>query len=264
MLKVNGVHLAYNDAGSGEPAVLLIHGHPFNRTMWDPQSAFLMANHLVVAPDLRGYGKTALPIGERETRLETFAADSLALMEALGVRRFVLGGLSMGGQIALEIFRQAPDRIQALVLADTFAGLDTPERKRLRFIIADRLEREGMESYAHQELTKMITPANAERFPDVAEHVMKMMLTTPPEGAAAALRGRAQRVDYIPTLKQIHVPTLIVVGLEDVYTPLELAEQLHDGIPGSRLAVIEEAGHMPNLERPEAFNRVFAEWLQSL
>jgi len=263
MLKVNGAHLAYNDAGSGEPAVLLIHGHPFNRTMWDPQSEFLMPKHRVVAPDLRGYGKSAPPIGERETRLETFAADSLALMDALGIRRFVLGGLSMGGQIALEIFRQAPDRIQALLLADTFAGLDTTERKSLRFIIADRLEREGMEAYARQELTKMITPANAERFPDVAEHVMKMMLTTPPEGAAAALRGRAQRVDYIPTLKQIHVPTLIVVGREDVYTPLVLAEQLHDSITGSRLAVIEEAGHMPNLERPEAFNRVFAVWLQS-
>jgi len=235
-----------------------------NRTMWQPQVDFFNARYRVLVPDLRGYGKTSLPDGQRETRLETFAADNLALANALGVRKFVLGGLSMGGQIVLEMFRQAPDRIEALLLADTFSGLDSLERKQWRFTMADCLEREGMEAYANEELTKMITPANAEQFPEIAAHVMKMMTTTPPSGAAAALRGRAQRIDYTPLLRDIRVSTLVVVGREDVYTPVAMAEQLRDGISGAKLAVIEEAGHMPNLERADVFNQELALWLRTL
>ena len=107
----------------------------------------------------------------------------------------------------------------------------------------------------------MITPANAERLPDVAAHVTDMMTTTPPRGAAAALRGRAQRRDYLALLAEIRVPTLVVVGREDAYTPVALAEQLHENIAGSTLVVIEGAGHMPNLERPNAFNEVLNSWL---
>jgi pimeloyl-ACP methyl ester carboxylesterase len=218
----------------------------------------------VIVPDLRGYGKSVLPEDCRETRLETFAADNLALMDFLGVREFVLGGLPMGGQIVLEMYRQAPDRIQALLLADTLAGLDSAERKQWRFTSADRLEQEGLVNYAQEEITKMITPANARTKPEVAAHVMEMMVTTPPRGAAAALRGRAQRVDYLPVLEQIQVPTLVVVGRDDVYTPLGLAEQLYEQIPGAKLAVIENAGHMPNLEEPAAFNEALGSWLSGL
>jgi 3-oxoadipate enol-lactonase len=261
VLAVNGVDLSYIDVGSGGRAVLLIHGHPFNSSMWAPQIEAFRTRHRVVVPDLRGYGKSSLPGACRETTLETFAADNLALMDALEIPTFALGGLSMGGQIVLEMYRQAPDRIETLLLADTFAGLDTAERKHWRFTTADRLEREGMEAYARDELTRMITPANAEQFPEVAAHVMEMMMTTPPSGAAAALRGRAQRMDYLPLLEEIRVPTLVIVGREDAYTPLALAEQLRDNIPGSKLVVIDGAGHMPNLERPCAFNEALESWL---
>lgn len=110
----------------------------------------------------------------------------------------------------------------------------------------------------------MITPANAEQFPEVAAHVMEMMITTPPSGAAAALRGRAQRGDYTPLLRDIRIPTLVVVGSEDVYTPVAMTEQLRDGIPGAELAVIQGAGHMPNVERPDAFNAVLRSWMCGL
>ncbi|HKW87502.1 MAG TPA: alpha/beta fold hydrolase [Candidatus Acidoferrales bacterium] len=259
--RINGIDLFYSSRGDGKRTVLLVHGHPLNHTMWRPQVEYLSANYRVVVPDLRGYGKSSLPEGSRETRLETFAADNLALMDSLGIQEFVLGGLSMGGQIVLEVYRQAPDRIQALLLADTFAGLDSAERRQWRFTTADRLEREGMKAYAREELTKMITSANAQRVPEVAAHVMQMMTTTPARGAAAALRGRAQRADYLPLLHKLHVPTLVVVGREDVYTPLALAEQLCDQIPEAKLAIIENAGHMPNLEQPAAFNSVLASWL---
>jgi pimeloyl-ACP methyl ester carboxylesterase len=263
-MPVNDIQVAFSDEGSGTPTVLLIHGHPFNRTLWRPQIEFLRTGCRVIVPDLRGYGETAMAVGATETRLEQFAADNLELMNALGIEKFVLGGVSMGGQIVLEMYRQAPNRIQALLLADTFAGLDTPERKQMRFAVADRLEREGMETYACEELTKMITPANAERQPNLAAHVMEMMVTTPPSGAAAALRGRAQRRDYLPMLRDISIPTLAVVGREDVYTPVVLAEQLVAGIAGAELVVIDEAGHLPNLERPATFNDAVWSWMATL
>lgn len=258
------VQITFYDSHAGSRAILLIHGHPFNHTMWGPQAEFLKSEYRVVAPDLLGYGKSPLPQGTRETRLETFAADNLALADVLGIRKFVLVGFSMGGQVVLEMFRQAPQRIEALLLADTFSGLDSPERRQWRFDMADRLEREGMAGYAKEEFRKMITPANAEQFPEVAAHVMEMMITTPPSGAAAALRGRAQRGDYTPMLRDIRVPTLVVVGSEDVYTPVVMAEQLRDGIPGAELAVIQGAGHMPNMERPDAFNAALRSWMCSL
>lgn len=264
ILHVDEVELSYTDVGEGFPAVLLIHGHPFNRSMWQPQLDFLKSRYRVIVPDLRGYGSSSLPAGCRVTTLETFSTDNLALMDCLGIRKFVLGGLSMGGQIVFEMYRQAPDRIVALLLADTFAGVDSADRKQWRLATADRLEREGMEAYADAELNKMITPATAKRFPDVAAHVMKMMKTTPPSGAAAALRGRAERTDYLPMLHKISVPTLVAVGRNDEYTPVLLAEELRDGIPGAELKVIEDAGHMPNLEQAPAFNEVVGAWLQAL
>jgi 3-oxoadipate enol-lactonase len=264
VMSVNRTVLSYLDTGVGLTPLLLVHGHPFNHTMWAPQVEAFRRQYRVIAPDLRGYGRSPLPDQHRETHLDVFAADCLALLDALGVQEFLLCGLSMGGQIALEIVRQASSRVLALVLADTFAGLDIPERKQLRFITADRLEREGMGIYAKEELVKMITPANARQYPALAAHVMEMMTTAPPRGAAAALRGRAQRIDYIPTLADINVPTLVVVGRQDVYTPVALAEQLHQSITGSVLAIIEEAGHMPNLERPTEFNRALEQFFATV
>lgn len=260
---VSDVHLSYTDLGSSTRTIVLIHGHPFNRTMWRPQFEVLQKDYRIIAPDLRGYGNSPLPEDSRETRLETFAADTLGLADVLGVRKFALVGFSMGGQIALEIFRQCPWRIEALLLANTFSGLDSMERRQWRLATADRLERDGMKAYAHEELAKMIAPANVAAMPKMAAHVMEMMITTPPRGAAAALRGRSQRVDYTPVLKDIHVPTLIIVGSEDVYTPLDQAERLHHAVRGSKLAIIGGAAHMPNLERPDTFNKELESWITS-
>jgi len=261
---VDQLLLAHTDRGprSAQRAILLIHGHPFDRTMWNPQLESLEAAFRVVAPDLRGYGQSALPNGARVTTLDALARDCLALLDALGVRDVVVIGLSMGGQIALELFRQDPTRVAALVLADTFAGLDSEEARQLRFTTADRLEREGMAPYAAEVLTKMITARNAARDPATATHVLRMMRLTSPLGAAAALRGRAQRRDYTPLLDEIAIPTLVIVGREDEYTPVALAEELHRAIRGSELAIIEDAGHMPNLERPAEFNAVLESWLR--
>ena len=263
-VEVDELSLAYTDRGpkNARCSILLIHGHPFDRTMWNPQMESLETEFRVIAPDLRGYGQSSLPNGTRVTTLDSHARDCLTLLDALGIRDVVVAGLSMGGQVALDLFRQDPTRVSALVLADTFAGLDSDEARQLRFRTADRLEREGMAAYAAEVLTKMITPQNAARDPATATHVLRMMRLTSPLGAAAALRGRAQRRDYTPLLDEIAIPTLVVVGREDEYTPVALANELHRAIRGSELAIIDGAGHMPNLERQAEFNAVLESWLR--
>ncbi|MGW9431960.1 alpha/beta fold hydrolase [Streptomyces decoyicus] len=254
--------VGYDDEGSGEPLVL-IHGHPFNRSMWRPQTEhFSRAGWRVIAPDLRGYGDSTVVPGK--TPLATFARDLIALLDHLGVERCVLGGLSMGGQIVMECYRLFPERVRGLVFADTFAAAETEDGKAARYAMAERLLREGMDGYAHEVLDKMVSPHTIASQPEVAAHVLEMMTSTPPEGAAAALRGRAERPDYAELLTRVSVPALVVVGTEDAYTPVSDARDIHERIPDSRLTVIEQAAHMPNLEQPNAFNAALDAFLTSL
>ncbi|MGW8847043.1 alpha/beta fold hydrolase [Streptomyces xiamenensis] len=250
---------AYEDRGTGTP-LLLVHGHPFNRTMWHPQTEHLAAaGHRVIVPDLRGYGDTP-PAGEHTT-LDVFAHDLAALLDRLGVARCAVGGLSMGAQIALEFYRLFPERVTALVLAAGSPRADSAPARQVRRTTAERLLREGMTAYADETLPKMVCRDTLQTRPDVNRHVLAMMDTTDPAGAAAALRGRAERPDYLPLLPRITVPTLIVVGRHDEFTPVAEAELMRRHIPGARLEIIESAGHLPNLEQESAFNAALAGFL---
>jgi pimeloyl-ACP methyl ester carboxylesterase len=255
--EVNGITIAYDDEGRGDDVLVLVHGHPFDRTMWRPQLArFPARGWRVIAADLRGYGESTVVPGV--TPLSVFARDIAGLADHLGVERFVLGGLSMGGQIVLECQRRFPGRLRGLVLADTSARAETAAGRAERARAADRLLREGMAGYAAEVLPKMVAPANITALPAVAEHVTTMMTAAPPEGAAAALRGRAERPDYTATLGTVAVPTLVVVGSDDEFTPVADARYLADRIDGATLVVVDGAGHMPNLERADEFDAALA------
>ncbi|MDQ2584022.1 alpha/beta fold hydrolase [Saccharothrix yanglingensis] len=252
---------AYDDEGDGPP-LLLVHGHPFDRSMWWPQLDHFRDRYRVVVPDLRGYGEAAGASGT--TPLPAFADDLVALLDRLAIDRAVVWGLSMGGQITMELHRSHPERVRALVLADTTHEADEPAAARARHETADRVEREGIGPYAEELMRRMISPRTAVEQPDVADHVRRMMRGAPPAGAAAALRGRAARPDYTPSLASARVPVLVVVGEEDEFTPVATARRLHGTVPGSALAVVPRAGHLPNLEQPALFNRVVEEFLAGL
>ncbi|GAA4674721.1 alpha/beta fold hydrolase [Phytohabitans rumicis] len=252
----------YDDEGIGETLVL-VHGHPFNRSMWRPQVERLSrSGWRVIAPDLRGYGESPVRLGR--TTLDVFAKDIAALLDRLGVERFVLGGLSMGGQIVLECHRLFAHRLRGLILADTSAQADTDEGRQVRLATAKRLLREGMGPYADEVLPKMVAPATIRERPEVAQHVLEMMRSTSPEGAAAALSGRAERPDYVDMLPAVAVPALVVVGSDDEFTPVSDARLMSDRIPGAKLVIVDGAGHMPNLERPAEFNAALEEFLKPL
>jgi 3-oxoadipate enol-lactonase len=262
LARVRGIEMAYDDTGGGGPALVLLHGFPFDRSMWRGQAEALGGEFRVVAPDLRGLGETSLSKGV--VTVEAMAEDVAALLDELNLGRVVLGGLSMGGYVAFELFRKFTGRVRALVLADTRPQSDDEAGRRSREENARRALKEGMEPIVESMLPKLLSAGTRERGGEVLERVRTMMLSVSPEGAAAALRAMAVRRDQTDLLPSINVPALIVVGGEDSITPPADAEAMAAKIEGSRLVVVEGAGHLSNVERPEEFNRALVEFLRGL
>lgn len=261
VMKVRGIEVAYDDTGEGSTVVVLLHGFPLNRAMWDAQVEALRASCRVITPDLRGLGETGATQGP--ATMEEMASDVAALLDALGVGRVVLGGLSMGGYVALAFLRQLPERVCALILADTRAGADSEEARRNREEVASLALREGMGPIADAMIPKLLSADTLERSPEIVSRVREMVLSTNPEGAAAAQRGMAARRDQTDLLSRLGVPTLIIVGSEDKITPPDEAEAMQRTVRGSRLELIEGAAHLSNVERPNDFNRVLLEFLKN-
>lgn len=255
---INNIQLVYDDEGSG-PAIVLVHGYPFNRTMWDEHAAALRNNNRVIRPDLRGHGESASSEGSATMNL--MAHDIASLLDHLGVSRAVIGGLSMGGYVTLAFYQLFPSRVEKLLLADTRAQADTEENKKVREEQAQKVLAEGMAGIVDTMLPKLLAPETVSKRPEVVKRVRDMMLQTKPEGAAAALRGMAQREDQTERLAQIDVATLILAGREDAITPVADSEKMHQAIANSKLIVIENAGHVSNIEQPEQFNRAMIEFL---
>lgn len=260
--RVRGIEMAYDDTGGDGAALVLLHGFPFDRSMWREQALALGGEFRVVAPDLRGSGET--PLGDGALTMEALAEDVAALLDELNLGRVVLGGLSMGGYVAFEFLRKFRGRVRALVLADTRPQADAEEARRAREENARRALKEGMAPVAEAMLPKLLSAGTREGGGEVLERVRAMMLGTSPGGAAATLRAMAIRRDQTEFLPSVNVPALIIVGSEDAITPPADAEAMAAKIEGSRLVVVEGAGHLSNVERPEEFNCALGEFLRAL
>lgn len=250
-VRINNLQIAYTDTGVGRPLVL-IHGYPFNRALWTEQIPALSNSYRIIAPDLRGFGDS--DASTETSTMNRLAADVALLMDYLEIPRATIGGLSMGGYVALAFYKQFASRVRALVLADTRAQADTEEAKQTRAQQAEKAMSEGMGGIADAMLPKLLTPETVSKRPEIVKFVRDMMLQTKPEGAAAALRGMAERDDQTELLPKISAPTLIIVGAEDAITPVTDSEKLHHAIRSSRLVVLDHAGHVSNVERAQQFN----------
>lgn len=259
--RINGITMHWQEVGRRGvgPTLLLVHGFPLDRAMWRPQFAALAKAAHLVAPDLRGHGASDAPPGPYA--MDDFAADLRALLAHLGVEHAVYCGLSMGGYIAFAFARAYPELLRGLILADTRAGADTDEARAAREQLARLVEREGSAAAVERLLPRYVAPATREGRPDLLDTLRRTIAATPPTGLAGAARGLAARPDSTPTLARIGVPTAVIVGAEDELTPPAEAERLHAAIPGSTLTVIDGAGHLSNLEQPEAFNAAVREFL---
>ena len=259
-IHLRGIQIHYEDLGAGTP-IVLVHGHPFDHTMWNYQVPRFSRSHRLIMPDLRGYGRSEVVPGR--VMMDEMALDMLHLLEALQIEQVILCGLSMGGQIVLEFLRLFPYKVNALVIVDSDARGETTDSRRQRFEKVDSILRDGMKKHTEDTIHQYIAPASLSNEP-VYTHLYNMMSNTPAEGAVAAHRGRAERRDHTSFLPAIKVPTLIVVGEEDFFTPPDIARLMSDNIPGARLARIPCAGHLPNMETPEAFNDILDEFLIAL
>ena len=256
----DGVEIAYDDVGTGVP-VAFVHGFPHNRTLWAPQVGALVDRARCIAPDLRGFGESSK---HGPFTIDQFADDIAMLLRGLGIERAVVAGLSMGGYVAFALWRRHRSLVRGLVLADTRAGADTDDARAKRRALVDVARTRGAGAVADGQITGMLGKTTRDKRPALIDEVHRMLESAPVEGIVGALEAMMARVDSTDTLATIDVPTLVVVGDEDVLTPPSEAEILHEAIRGSRLEVIEHAGHVSNMERPAAFNHVLTEFLASL
>lgn len=249
--EVNGIDLHWTERGTGD-AVLFVHGFPFDRTLWDGELATLPPGWRGIAPDLRGFGASR-DTGKEPLTMAGHAADLLALLDQLNIESAVVCGLSMGGYVALELIRRAAARLSALILCDTRAEPDGDEARAARLETAARVRRDGVEAVAATLLPKLVAERTRRERPEVVARLRAMMEAAPAETIARASLGMAERADARPLLPAIGVPTLVIGGEHDALIPPDVMRALADAIPGARLALLPDAGHVANLENPAAF-----------
>lgn len=244
----------------GGTALVLLHAFPLTSAMWAEQVTGLADLVQVVTPDQRGFGSA--PLGADEPSLDRAADDVADLLDREGLDDIVLGGLSMGGYVVMAFLRRHPDRVRALLLADTKATADPPPAREKRLAMAERLDRDGTaDALVEHVLPGLTGPTTASERPDVSNRVRAMVRAAPAPAAAWAQRAMAARPDSLATLGAARVPCLVVRGDEDGLSSAEDVAAMVDALPDGRLVTIPGAGHLSNLEAPEEFTRAVADFL---
>jgi 3-oxoadipate enol-lactonase len=259
-LLAGGLEVAYDEAGSGVP-LLFIHGWPHNRTLWAGQLSGLPTQARCIAPDLRGFGATAV---RGPYSIDQYADDLIALLDVRGVERAVVCGLSMGGYVALAMLRRHRARLRGLILTSTRASADTPEMRDKRARLIHFVEEHGVDALAGRQLRAMVGATTFEHRAAVRESLRELMAAAPQEGVVGGLRAMAERRDATDLLPAIDMPTLVIGGAEDSFTPPNELRAMASAIPGSRFELLASAGHACAYERPGAFNHVVGEFLGGL
>ncbi|HET6922739.1 MAG TPA: alpha/beta fold hydrolase [Anaeromyxobacteraceae bacterium] len=256
---LNGSKIHFLDTGNGKEVVLLLHAFPLHAGMWSRQVSALSARYRIIAPDYPGLGKSEPR--PSPSAMDTLGQDVLGILGNLGIDRAAVAGLSMGGYLAFELYRQRPGLFRGLALCDTRAGADTPEGAQNRETFAKNALEKGLSWVADEMVPKLLKP---QPDPAAVAEVRRLVGEGTPAGVAAAQRGMAQRPDSTPTLAKIACPTLVVCGREDVLTPPAESEKMAAAVKGAKLVVIPGAGHLPAIENGEALTRALADFLGSL
>ena len=256
---MSGRRLCWLQSGHGAPIVLL-HAFPLHAGMWQSQHDAVPHGWQLITPDLRGLGESS---GPSALSVADHADDVLALMRHLGLESAVIGGLSLGGDVAFAVDRAAPQRFRAMVLANTRSEADTDEARANRVKMQQTARRQGPPAIADAMLPKLLGPA-ARNNQFIADRVRNMILDNDACGIIDALDALQSRPDSTPQLSRIGCPTLVMVGADDELTPPALSERMHAGVRGSTLAVIPDAGHLSNLENPACFNKALWAFVRQL
>ena len=260
-ITINNLTVSYSDHGPDDaPVIIFIHGFPLNKSMWNIQVEALKENYRVIAYDIRGHGNS--DPGIDEFFIELFVLDLLRLMEKLKIEKSILCGLSLGGYIALNAVLKHPDRFDGLILNDTQCIADTPEIKENRCNAIISIKEKGVEQYADEIIKKLFAQETFTKNKNVIDAVREMIISTPKQSLCNTLHALAERKETCDQLPEINIPVLIMVGQEDKITPIAAAQQMHEKILNSKLEIIQQAGHLSNLEDPTAFNTHLVKFLE--
>lgn len=260
---VDGTTMHYVDVGAGGPPVVLLHAFPLHSGMWEPQLEALVPDHRVVVPDLKGFGRSDAPDDVSAYSMASYADEVAGLLATVELERVVVVGLSMGGYVAFSLLSRHRRLVSALVLADTRADADSEQVLERRTNQQRTVREEGTGPVIEALLQTLLAEHTHEQRPHVVERARQLM-DNPPGGFLGALEAMKSRPDASSQLDAVDVPTLVVVGEEDKPSPPEVAERMHERIRHSRLAVLPDAGHLTNLEVPDAFNRAVRGFLVEL
>ncbi len=252
--------IAHDESGDGMPVVLL-HPFPLDRSYWAPQLRAFVDHCRCIAPDRRGFGES--PAGPPHT-IDSHADDIVALLDRLSIESAVIGGISMGGYVALSLWKRYPKRVRGLMLFDTRATPDSDAERAKRASQIEFVREKGVGALAKDLAPVLLGATTRARHPETLEQVERIIRRATADGVANAVEAMRDRPDSTDALATIDVPTLIVCGAEDVATPPSDSRYMHDRILGSVLEIIEGAGHLSSLERPAAVNHVMREFLARL
>ncbi|MBV8582521.1 MAG: alpha/beta fold hydrolase [Candidatus Eremiobacteraeota bacterium] len=243
--------------GDGADAVVLIHGFPLTRDVWDAQAETLARTHRVVRPDLRGMGASSVPDGPY--LMEVLASDVAAMLDALGIERAALAGHSLGGYASLAFARMYAERVSHLALVCSRIVADTPEIAKKRRETAEKLERGG--TMQPEMVLRLLAPQTQSHRPEIVRRALDLESRVDPRGAASMLRGMAMRVAADDIAGDLDAPVLILAGAQDSVISMEEARTTAGAFPKGRLVVCQASGHLPMLEEPQKVTEALQEWL---
>lgn len=261
-IQLNDIQLHVQDQGHGPPLVL-VHGFPLDHTMWRGQLDALAAEFRVIAPDLRGFGRSEA--SDSMVTMEHFADDLAGMLDAMGIDQpITLCGLSMGGYICWQFWRRHARRLRALILCDTRAAADPPDVAQMRRENAKRVLAEGPNFLADGMLEKLFASHSQTDQKEVLAATRQVILDSSPIGVAAALLGMAERPDSTEILKDIDLPALVICGRHDVISTIDEMRAIAAGMPRAQFVEIADAGHMSPLENPHPFNDAVSSFQEGL
>lgn len=262
-ISVNNQTVSYIDEGTtNSPTIIFIHGFPLNKSMWNKQVEILKENYRVIAYDIRGHGNT--DAGNDNFSIELFVNDLLNLMDTLKIEKTILCGFSMGGYIALNAIENYPERFIALLLCDTNCKNDMPEAIEKRMKAIESIKEKGLERYTEESLKKLFAPISFTKHIEEIAIVREMIMKTSKQSLFRTLHALIERTETCTKLHEIKVPVLIMVGKEDEITPPDVALLMHEKIKDSIIHIIDNAGHLSNMENSREFNNQLSGFLSSI
>lgn len=252
-MPLTNFNISYNDVGEGNTPIIFLHGFPFDKTMWQVQLDALKSNYRLISCDIRGFGKSTDE--ESALSIDLFADDLILFMDKLAINKAIICGLSMGGFIALNAIKKSPERFEALILCDTQCIADTIEVKKKRYEIIEEIEKNGVTNFNEGFIKSVFHKDSIKSKKELVGQLRIVVFSNTKHIITQGLIALAERAETCSVLNKINIPTLIICGRADEVTPLAQSEFMNASIKGSILQVIENAGHVSNLEQPNEFNK---------